>query len=67
MLDRRNPVIRNLEMSCLRSACGVTCACGVTWKDGLRNVGLWEECGVDEDVLGEHKEEYIEMVWSYRG
>lgn len=45
MFDRCKAKIRSVETSYLRGACGVT------WRYGLRNVDLLEQCGVDGDML----------------
>jgi len=49
LLGRHKSRLRGVEMSYLRSACGVT------WRDRLTNEEVREHCGVEVDVL-----EYVE-------
>ena len=50
MLEKHKSRLRGVEMSYLRSACGVT------WRDRLTNVEVRERCGVGVDVLESVKE-----------
>jgi len=45
LLERQKSRLRGVEMSYLRSACGVT------WRDRLTNEEVRERCGVEVDVL----------------